>query len=99
MKFLFALLLIATSLINAQSNHVAIAFTHVAVIDTTRASIQQDMTVVIVGDHIADVGRAAAIKVPSNARVIDGHNKFLMPGLWDMHVHTFNHNPRSTNTC
>jgi predicted amidohydrolase len=66
-----------------------IAFTHIAVIDTEGALIQQDMTVVIVGDHIADVGRAVEIKVPSTAQVIDGRGKFLIPGLWDMHVHIF----------
>jgi imidazolonepropionase-like amidohydrolase len=30
---------------------------------------------------------AASITVPSGARVIDGRGKFLIPGLWDMHVH------------
>ena len=28
-------------------------------------------------------------KLPASARVIDGHGKFLIPGLWDMHVHGF----------
>jgi hypothetical protein len=27
--------------------------------------------------------------VPRDARVIDGRGKFLIPGLWDMHVHAF----------
>jgi imidazolonepropionase-like amidohydrolase len=26
--------------------------------------------------------------VPSDARVIDGRGKYLLPGFWDMHVHT-----------
>jgi len=68
------------------------------VIDTANASIQQDMTVFIVGDHIADVGKAAEIKVPKSVQVVDARGKFLIPGLWDMHVHTFRHSPRSTNT-
>ncbi|MBA0083667.1 MAG: amidohydrolase, partial [Acidobacteria bacterium Pan2503] len=79
-------------------NQAPIAFTHVVVIDTANASIQQDMTVFIVGDHIADVGKAAEIKVPKSVQVVDARGKFLIPGLWDMHVHTFRHSPRSTNT-
>lgn len=75
-----------------------LVFTHVTVIDAATASTQEDMTVVMVGDHIADVGKAAEIKVPSSTQVVDCRGKFLMPGLWDMHVHTFRHNPRSTNT-
>jgi imidazolonepropionase-like amidohydrolase len=68
-----------------------LVFTHVAVIDTAGATVQQDMTVVIVGHHIADAGRAAETKLPKSAQVIDGRGKFLIPGLWDMHVHMFNH--------
>ncbi|HTD60586.1 MAG TPA: hypothetical protein VK679_08030, partial [Gemmatimonadaceae bacterium] len=35
-------------------------------------------------------GRITAVgdvKVPSNARVLDGMGKFVIPGLWDMHSH------------
>jgi len=102
MKSLLSLLLLFTAFLSARANegtHQApLAFTHVEVIDTASASIQSDMTVVIVGAHIAEVGRAAEIKVPKTAQVVDGRGKFLIPGLWDMHVHTFVHNPRSTNT-
>src|SRR5882724_5791240 len=68
-----------------------LVLTHVSVIDTAGASVQQDMMVVIVGDHIAGVGKAAEVNVPKSAQVIDARGKFLMPGLWDMHVHIFNH--------
>src|SRR5689334_688702 len=75
---------------NLKIRQIPTAFTHIAVIDTANASLQPGMTVVIVGDHITDVDRAENIKVPSTAEVIDGRGKFLMPGLWDMHVHVFN---------
>ncbi|HYX70189.1 MAG TPA: amidohydrolase family protein [Terriglobales bacterium] len=45
------------------------------------------MTVLIVGDRIADIGSSAIVAVPKNARVLDGKGKFLIPGLWDMHGH------------
>lgn len=64
------------------------AFTHVTVIDGRRPAPWTDRTVVIRGNRIADEGPAASVRVPADARVIDGRGKFLMPGLWDMHVHT-----------
>jgi cytosine/adenosine deaminase-related metal-dependent hydrolase len=67
-----------------------VVFTHVAVIDAAGALIKQDMTVVIVGNYIAEVGKGAEVKVPKSAQVFDSRGKFLMPGLWDMHVHIFN---------
>ena len=91
MKPLFPILLLLTSLLKAQVNQesqrVPIVLTHVAVIDTNRRSVQQDMTVVIVGNRIADVGKAAQVKPVNSAQVIDSRGKFLIPGLWDMHVH------------
>ncbi len=59
----------------------------VTVIDATGRPAQPDTTVVIVGGRIAKVGPWKKIKVPKNAQVVDGAGKFLIPGLWDMHVH------------
>lgn len=43
------------------------------------------MTVVVTGNRITAVG--ANVNAPQNAQAIDGSGKFLIPGLWDMHVH------------
>ena len=59
----------------------------ITVIDATGKSAQPDMTVVIEGDRIASVSPWKKVTVPKDARVIDGMDKFLIPGLWDMHVH------------
>lgn len=66
-----------------------VAITHVMVIDTGGGRAQADMTVVIAGERIATVGPAGSTKVPAGAQVVDGAGKFLIPGLWDMHIHTF----------
>ncbi len=66
----------------------ALAFIHVTVIDATGSPAQPDMTVVIVGDRIAAVGKSSVLSVPPGAQVIDATGKFLIPGLVDMHVHT-----------
>jgi imidazolonepropionase-like amidohydrolase len=66
----------------------SLALIHVTVIDATGASPMSDATVVIVGDRIAALGRSGRIDVPRDAKVIDATGKYLIPGLWDMHVHT-----------
>ena len=68
------------SVLHAQTT----AITNVTVIDMTGAAPKAGQTVVIRGNRIASVG---IVKAPAGARVIDGRGKFLIPGLWDMHVH------------
>lgn len=63
----------------------AYAIANVTVIDTNSGAAHPDMTVVVRGNRIASVGKETSL--PDNARVIDGRGKFLIPGLWDMHVH------------
>ena len=63
------------------------AIQHVTVIDMTGASPHPDQTVVIVGDRIAGIGKSGTVAVPAGAQVLDASGKFLIPGLWDMHVH------------
>jgi imidazolonepropionase-like amidohydrolase len=67
----------------------AIAITHVSVIDVASGAVRSDYTVLVSGNRIAYAGPAASATIPADARIIDGRGKFLMPGLWDMHVHGF----------
>ena len=41
----------------------------------------------ITGARISAVGSSESFAIPSNATIIDGTGKFLIPGLADMHVH------------
>ena len=93
MKEFFALLLIVLlpALLAAQVNRAipssSLVFNHVTVIDMTGARPKPDMAVVIQGNRITAIGKSARTRFPKNARVIDATGKFLIPGLWDMHVH------------
>jgi len=62
-----------------------LALTHVTVIDGKGSDARADLTVVIEGDRIVDVGTRAAI--PKGAQIVNAGGKFLIPGLCDMHVH------------
>ena len=64
-----------------------LVISHVTVIDATGAAPQEDMTVVIMGNRIAQVDKTANAKIPRRAQVLEAKGKFLIPGLWDMHVH------------
>jgi imidazolonepropionase-like amidohydrolase len=85
-----AFFLLASTL-TAQQNSAAkqgpLVLTHVAVIDVAGGQAQPDRTVVILGGHITDIDESAKIAVPRDSQVVDATGKFLIPGLWDMHVH------------
>ncbi|MBO9714927.1 amidohydrolase family protein [Sphingomonas sp.] len=66
---------------------VPVAFTHVKLFDSINGAWLDDQTVVADAGRIAAVGPAASVKVPANAKVIDGTGKTLTPGIWDAHMH------------
>ena len=81
----FALLLAAPALATSPGS---LVLTHVSVIDATGATAQPDMTVEVRDHRIALVAASAKVRIPRDALVVDAAGKFLIPGLWDMHVHT-----------
>ncbi len=59
----------------------------VTVIDCAGHAAQPRKSLLISNGRIAAIGPAARMKAPAAAQIIDGHGKYLMPGLWNMHVH------------
>jgi hypothetical protein len=66
----------------------SIVLTRVTVIDLTGAPPKPDMTLIISGNRIVELGKTKDVRVPEGAQVVDGAGKFLIPGLWDMHWHS-----------
>jgi imidazolonepropionase-like amidohydrolase len=76
----------------------SIAIEHVTVIDVDNSgpivnglpggARKADQTVLVNGNRIASIGRAADVKPPAGARTLDGTGKFLIPGLWEAHFHS-----------
>jgi imidazolonepropionase-like amidohydrolase len=76
--------MVCTTLAAAQSN--VIAFTNVTLIDGTGAR-PRVVTVIVKGDRIAAIDRSGRERMPAGATIVDGRGKYLIPGMWDMHVH------------
>lgn len=70
-------------------NTPVIAITHVRLIDGTGAPALEDQTLVIQDGRISTFGSATAMRPPSDARVVDGSGRTLIPGLVGMHDHLF----------
>ena len=60
---------------------------HATVIDVTGRPAELDRAVLIEHHRITVVGASASVPVPEGAQVIDATGKYLIPGLWDMHIH------------
>src|ERR1700722_983827 len=67
-----------------------LALVHVGVVDVINGSVLPDQTVVVTGNRITAIGPAGKIALPTSARKIDSADKYVIPGLWDMHVHLGN---------
>ena len=80
---IFSLLLIAC----ARTKSPTVAMRGVTVVDVIDGSLHAEQTVIVAGNRIVAVGPANKVSIPGGADLID-EGGFLIPGLWDMHVHS-----------
>jgi len=62
---------------------------HASVVDVADGRILRDHAVLVRGDRIERVGPDAIVSAgtPDTATRVDAGGRYLLPGLWDMHVH------------
>src|SRR5690349_13405171 len=72
---------------NPASDSGTTTIVHVTVVDVATGKESLDQTVILQGDQIASVSASDAAAAPPQGRVVDVHGAYLIPGLWDMHVH------------
>jgi len=65
------------------------AITEVTVIPMTSDTILAGSTVLVRDGRIAAVGPSGSVKLPKDARRVDGKGRYLIPGLADMHTHLY----------
>src|SRR5258708_17259274 len=63
-----------------------LAITHVKLIDATGSPVLADMTVIVAGKRILQIGKSDATPLPKGTRVGERRWNYLIPRLWDMHV-------------
>src|SRR5258707_8563493 len=69
------------------SNDRLIAFQDISVIPMDTERVLPHQTVLVRSGKITDVGPTSSVHLPPGTVVIDGRDKFLLPGMADMHTH------------
>ncbi len=75
------------SLVSSQQSTAALVFDGATVVDVEQGKLVPDQRVVVIGSRIQAMGNSRMVQVPKNAQVVQAQGKYLIPGLWDMHVH------------
>ncbi|AHM58762.1 amidohydrolase [Flammeovirgaceae bacterium 311] len=90
-KFLFIILIVNICWACVPTKHnegaTLTAIKHVAVVDVTNGTLLIDQTILIQEENILSVGPSSTIKIPVKTNIVDAQGKYVIPGLWDMHVH------------
>ena len=72
-------------------NATVLALTDVTVIDPAASDPRRpNQTIVIEAGRITSVGPRDSVRIPAGARRVDAAGRYLIPGLWDTHVHFMN---------
>jgi imidazolonepropionase-like amidohydrolase len=79
-----SLFLLLSLIVACQPRPAGTSITNVTVIDAVNG-VRRNQDVIFDGDEITAIS-ASGMK-PAAGRAIDGTGKFLIPGLWDFHVH------------
>ena len=66
----------------------SILIRNVSVIDVADGKTLRDVTVTIADGTIVAIGKDIAVPAKRAVTIIDGRGKYLIPGLWDAHIHT-----------
>lgn len=84
--FLLVLLLISTVTFSQNSNLKALVGG--TLIDGYGSKPIANSVIIVEGEKIKAVGTTTTVKIPDNAEIISTEGMTVLPGLWDMHVHT-----------
>ena len=85
-KFLFIILFFAVFTSCKKTENGDIVISKINVVDVKNGLIIKEQDVIINGNRIVKIIPHNQVKLESST-FIDGTNRFLIPGLWDMHAH------------
>lgn len=72
----------------AVQNPRTLAIRDATVVDLSDGSLKENQTILVSDSSIDLVGASVDISIPAGSEVVEAKGKFIIPGLWDMHVHT-----------
>jgi imidazolonepropionase-like amidohydrolase len=87
------LLFAASFAIAASAAAQVTVLTGATVIDGTGAAPQKDVTIVMAGGRIREMGPASSVTIPAGAEVVKLAGKFIVPGIINAHGHVANPEP------
>ena len=70
-----------------ETRNVTLAIQNVSILPMSTEGVLRNHTVLVADDHIVAVAPSAELTIPEDVEVVDGHGKYLLPGLADMHTH------------
>jgi imidazolonepropionase-like amidohydrolase len=73
--------------VSARFRPQSFAIQHVNLVSVTEGRIIPDQAVIVEGDRITRVAASPSIVMRKGLTIIDGRERYLSPGLTDMHVH------------
>lgn len=76
--------LLVAAVVGAQA---PVVITNASIVDVETGQVRDGQSIRVEGTRIREIAPAGRMRVPSGARVVDGTGRFVIPGLWDMHVH------------
>lgn len=74
-------------LLTAQRSAVTLALVGGTLIDGNGGAPLRNSVILVSGERITAVGQVGSLAVPVGTTVISTEGQYLLPGLWDMHVH------------
>lgn len=91
MKLLLSVVLASAALagqVKVGATAHTLILTHITVIDTREGRELPDLTVVVKDGVIQAIAKVGLIDSSPHTQIINATGKYLIPGLWDMHVHS-----------
>jgi len=87
MTIIISIIILISSLSCTKTETADLAIINVTVIDVTGAPAQSGVTVLVTDNRISKISKTKKTKVADGVQIIDGSDKFIIPGLWEMYAH------------
>lgn len=83
----FAVLAVAQQPPQPGKPPLVVVFTNVNVVDVANGAVTRNSVVVVKNGRIQAISRRAIIGLGRDLQVVNTSGRYMIPGLWDMHVH------------